>query len=1056
MSCGNNRHHYFDYVAKEGSRLVTTFGDAQRAHDALEKIYQTARSRAKTGNAALQTHAEAHTRALFAKMTAAGIKPPTHSKTGLPKKEAQFGYAAVHQSIEAFENGTTLPGVARAVLQKQRQDRKLSAVDFDKGGRLRCSNCGQFASPAKPHVCPMTANADKLSRSLQRYLGVSENAYNRSDMDDLLEDARNNGTVTMRHNLTGETIETTLDGLPLALSTGFSPVSWTEEMKKVELPDGRVVSVRHEEDFPVVEVSELAEQNAAAAYGLGGKNVFTNAMVVPEITTHLLQDEDGDTSLSLGQDYDQGHFMGTEYRKRVAMGSQVEAAGETYTIGSRSQEIEDWSSARINGHEPPPRGGVAVGRTLVRAVGILSEGEIVKTGNGLIQVYDTDRRKLLSVYDPETNTAGDTFGNSNASPEQMAAVLAHRALHPQNEFDLALTTDLARVQQGSGTPLAAADSAYITMKNSILNDGGTITLGAKVESRRCPRCGQFMGAVHNCPVSSTPTPTSGPVDLSGLGAEIASALQSNAPAQPTPQPVEVSIDFDSEPFAIALREALGELGQGASEQAVSTTDMEELRDAMATMAQAVATMSKRPISEGGEITGAETFATAVDRLSGAVQNIPAGGVSPLQNAGTGKQRCSRCGQYASEDHTCPPRPKRQVPSRPKGLAKTAQEHIFGPIQLATPDPHLDNVPEEVGGGLYNPLQENIPELDPNFEINEQTEKIMRSMSAMLQAGQGKENSGWSRAFGLYGPAGTGKNTLARQLAASIQTVDEDGNVTQGMNYVEANITPESSMQELIGTTVLEKDPESGATVSRARLGKIGLAAAMGSVISVNEIVRNPKLATALQSMMEDGEIQIDSPEQGMLRIPVHPSTTFIMTWNPGNEGDPDRPAAAPLSRIIPFRMDKPSIDEQANRVKAQFASIQGGDSASSIKKRRQQLQERDYSIPKDWTPNDDEIMTATRFINEIATLSEGGIGERQIGLNSDTSTAPGQRQLTRFIMLGKTAGWNHALDTLKIVCDQDSFYDEQWRMVEERFRAHFGDDGNALERRKQGKSPQEK
>ena len=447
-----------------------------------------------------------------------------------------------------------------------------------------------------------------------------------------------------------------------------------------------------------------------------------------------------------------------------------------------------------------------------------------------------------------------------------------------------------------------------------------------------------------------------------------------------------------------------------------------------------------------ELAGMEAFATSVDRLAGAVQGMPTSDAIPLEDEGAGKRRCPRCGQYASDSHTCPPRPEREVPERPDDIPQTAQEHIFSPVTLKAPDPHLDQVPEEVGGDLYHPLMENIPALDPNFEINEQSERIMRSMSALLQAGQDKEDSGWSRAFGLYGPAGTGKNTLVRQLAASIQTEDEDGKITQGMNYVEANITPESSMQELIGTTVLETDPESGSTVSRAKLGKIGLAAAMGSVISVNEIVRNPKLATALQSMMEDGEIQIDSPEQGMLRIPVHPSTVFVMTWNPGNEGDPDRPAAAPLSRIVPFRMDKPSVEEQADRVRARIASIQGKGADSLLKKRREELQNRDYAIPSDWSPNDREIMAATRFMDEVAILSEGGIGERQIGLNSDTPTAPGPRQLTRFVMLGKTAGWDHALDTLKIVCDQDSMYEGQWRLIEERFRAHFGDDGRALDR----------
>jgi hypothetical protein len=328
------------------------------------------------------------------------------------------------------------------------------------------------------------------------------------------------------------------------------------------------------------------------------------------------------------------------------------------------------------------------------------------------------------------------------------------------------------------------------------------------------------------------------------------------------------------------------------------------------------------------------------------------------------------------------------------------------------------------------------------------------MSALLQVGAGKPKNAWSRSFGIYGPPGTGKNTLARQLAASIRTVDENSKVTQGMNYVEANITPESSMQELIGTTVLSTDPQTGTTISRAQLGKIGLAAAMGSVICINEIVRNPKLATALQSMIEDGEIQIDSPEQGLIRVPVHPSTVFVCTWNPGYEGDTDRPGAAPLSRMIPMRLDQPSPEEQAHRVDAFFASLRGDATAGDEnEQRRQEIIAQDYAVPADITPTRQEVTTAVRFFNEIAMLAGGGIGERQIGLNSETSTAPGPRQLNRYIALGKAIGWDAALDTLKICCDQDEQFRDQWRLIEERFEAHYGTDGEALQRSMEGKAP---
>ena len=93
-----------------------------------------------------------------------------------------------------------------------------------------------------------------------------------------------------------------------------------------------------------------------------------------------------------------------------------------------------------------------------------------------------------------------------------------------------------------------------------------------------------------------------------------------------------------------------------------------------------------------------------------------------------------------------------------------------------------------------------------------------------------------------------------------------------------------------------------------------------------------------------------------------------------------------------------------------------------------------------------------RFFGEVTSLTGGGVGDRQIGLNSDSPTGPGQRQLNRYIALGKTVGWNDALETLKISCDQDDQYEPQWRLIRERFEAHFGTDGNALNRTAPGQN----
>ncbi len=1052
MSCDGNRGKHFAHVAQHQA-VQDAFGSAADAEAGLEQIFNTARAQARPGNATLRANAEARTRKLFDEMRSLGIKPPTHSPSGLPRKDAQFGYAAVHQTLSAIRSGTRLPGLARQVVEQRQHTRRISAVREDDNGYFRCGNCGRFASRTRAHVCPATATRQTLEGHLRRRLGVPETAYGEG-LESVLAEARTSGVVRMRHGLTGEVIEASLDGLPLALTTGFVPEAWTGQTALVELPGGRVVGVLNPDGLQQIHPGGNAVADAGAAYGLAiqpgapvGSATSTPSMPYHSITSSAV------TSVSGGQAYDLGHFIGTEFRKRDARGTDIDVNGVCYTVGDRSQDPDDWSSARRTGIEPPPKGGVAVGRTLVEAVGILARGEVVETADGAIQVYDADRENLLAVYDPTTNTAGDTDGTPNASAAQMAAVLAQRALHPQNEYDLALATDLVRASKGSGSALAAADSGYITLKD-FLSGGKTLTLGASVSTQRCPNCGQFMGDAHACPAGSgtaapQPTPdTSSPaprfeapsltfqpqIDVQVDTSPIADALKNAPPTQ-----VQVDTRLDADAFAQAVQKGLG----GVNISSTTPQDLAELRQAMTQMAQAVESLARN----GGarEVRIPERLVEVTERLAASVAGA---GIAPaVADRSPGATRCPKCGQFADENHTCPPRQPRtgRPVSSPERMS--AQEHILAPVTLPAPDPYLLQVPENVGGQLQQPLAEFIPTVDPNFEINEQGERILRSMSATMQLGAGKDKSTWTRSFGLYGPPGTGKNTIARQLAASIKTVDADGNVSQGMNYTEANITPESSMQELIGTTVLEKDPETGATVSRTKLGKIGLAAAMGSVICVNEIVRNPKLATALQSMIEDGEIQVDSPEQGLIRIPVHPSTVFVMTWNPGYEGDAERPGQAPLSRIMPLRMDRPSADEQARRVESFFAGVRGeAAEVDSIGARRREITAQDYAVPASIAPTKEEITASVRFFNEIGALTGGGIGERQVGLNSDTSTAPGQRELNRFVALGKTIGWNDALETLKIVCDQDDQFDSQWALIRERFEVHFGVDGNALTR----------
>jgi len=99
MSCEGNRHKYFQLIAAHSA-------DPQ----ALERLYQAGYNR-PAGNSAAALQAEAKTRLLFAEIHRNGFKPPTHSLSGIPKPEAQQGYAAVYDML--VRDGSIHPPVSQ-------------------------------------------------------------------------------------------------------------------------------------------------------------------------------------------------------------------------------------------------------------------------------------------------------------------------------------------------------------------------------------------------------------------------------------------------------------------------------------------------------------------------------------------------------------------------------------------------------------------------------------------------------------------------------------------------------------------------------------------------------------------------------------------------------------------------------------------------------------------------------------------------------------------------------------------------------------------------------
>jgi hypothetical protein len=116
MSCERSQQQFFAHQAQR-PELIQTFGSARQAQQALEEVFSVARGMAKQvlRKKQIKQSVEARTRTLFDQMQRDGIKPPTHSKNGLPKQDAQVGYAFVQLTLENIEKGEKLPLIAQRV-----------------------------------------------------------------------------------------------------------------------------------------------------------------------------------------------------------------------------------------------------------------------------------------------------------------------------------------------------------------------------------------------------------------------------------------------------------------------------------------------------------------------------------------------------------------------------------------------------------------------------------------------------------------------------------------------------------------------------------------------------------------------------------------------------------------------------------------------------------------------------------------------------------------------------------------------------------------------------
>lgn len=290
------------------------------------------------------------------------------------------------------------------------------------------------------------------------------------------------------------------------------------------------------------------------------------------------------------------------------------------------------------------------------------------------------------------------------------------------------------------------------------------------------------------------------------------------------------------------------------------------------------------------------------------------------------------------------------------------------------------------------------QIDPTFQLTPEARRVLQYIGGALRMGYAQAERGTltmeGRSFGLFGPPGTGKNTVMRQAAASL-----------GLPYSEITVDKRTDLTQLIGNVTLEEGSRGG-TVSTATLGPLGKALLEGGVITINEInTMDPYQQSALYQILQDGTFTIQTPEGvSMGTMSVHPSTVVGVTWNPLG-GEADRPIPALYSRLYCTRMDYPPEDEEKAML-SKWAEGRG-------------------------LPVVEEDMTATvRLVRALRSEAE----DQAIDLEA------GYRDAQHFYtQLQSTGSLARAAESLQGLASQTYDYDTQWATVETYLQRFFGE-----------------